>query len=177
MLAEYELTADCLLPVRFRMNPFSLGWYFPLLVNANDVASAVRPSSSSHDHQRTATSGRASSSSAPLSQEQQQPKRKTPYAPTWMELDEKFRRDLPDAMYVERLAYRGMVMRACEEARARNSDGDSGRQQHQQQPGGKGSGCLRMLDGVEVTDGEREKAAKLLIGLEKARKSNNSNLA
>ncbi|KAG8875276.1 hypothetical protein FRB97_005253 [Tulasnella sp. 331] len=131
----------------FRMNPFSLGWYFPLLVNASDLLSAVQPTShlSTPAPQQSETSP---SSSPTRDSASQKSRRKSPYAPTWMELDERFRRDLPDAVYMERLAYRGLVMRAC---------GSGG-------PGGK----LNMLDGVEVTDGEREKAGKLLSGLEKA---------
>lgn len=125
------------------MNPFSLGWYFPLLVNASDLLSAVQPTS--HLSQQSQTSPSASPTRDSVSRK---PRRKSPYAPTWMELDERFRRDLPDAVYMDRLAYRGLVMRAC----------DAGG------PGGK----LKMLDGVEVTDGEREKAGKLLSGLEKA---------
>ena len=56
--------------------------------------------------------------------------------PTWQDLDAKFRRDLPDEAYVGRLGYRGLVMRAC--------------------PG------IKMLDGVEVSVKEREKAERLL---------------
>ncbi|KAF9220490.1 hypothetical protein BS17DRAFT_803983 [Gyrodon lividus] len=54
-------------------------------------------------------------------------------------LDSKFRRDLPDDAYVGRLAYRGLVMRAC--------------------------GRIRMLDGVEVSEKERTKANHLLQGI------------
>lgn len=58
---------------------------------------------------------------------------------TWKDLDSKFRRDLPDDVYAARLVYRGMVMRAC--------------------PG------IRMLDGVETSEKEREKAEKILKGM------------
>ncbi|KAI0671057.1 hypothetical protein C8Q78DRAFT_1079006 [Trametes maxima] len=54
----------------------------------------------------------------------------------WRELDAKFRRDLPDDAYVGRLAYRGLVMRACAN--------------------------IRMLDGIEVERKERDKAERLL---------------
>lgn len=60
-------------------------------------------------------------------------------AATWKELDAKFRRDLPDEAYVGRLAYRGLVMRACP--------------------------AIRLLDGVETSAKEREKAEKLLTSL------------
>lgn len=64
-------------------------------------------------------------------------------AATWKELDAKFRRDLPDEAYMGRLAYRGLVMRAC--------------------PG------IRLLDGVETSAKEREKAEKLLVSLDRGR--------
>ena len=57
----------------------------------------------------------------------------------WQELDSKFRRDLPDDVYIGRLAYRGLVMQACPR--------------------------IRMLDGIEVTEKERVKAQKLLVGI------------
>jgi len=130
--------------VDFRMNPFSLGWYFPLLVNASDLSSAVQPPPPSTTRQDQEPAASTSPS-----------KRKAPSTPTWAELDDRFRRDLPDGVYVERLAYRGLVMRACDEAAREH--------------GGHKASRLKMLDGVEVTDGEREKAAKLLNGLEKTR--------
>ena len=58
---------------------------------------------------------------------------------TWKDLDSKFRRDLPDDAYVGRLVYRGLVMRAC--------------------PG------IRMLDGVETSEKEKDKAEKILKGI------------
>ena len=57
----------------------------------------------------------------------------------WLELDSKFRRDLPDDVYIGRLAYRGLVMKGCPR--------------------------LRMLDGIEVGEKERVKANKLLAGI------------
>ncbi|KAJ7164715.1 hypothetical protein C8R43DRAFT_1232838 [Mycena crocata] len=54
----------------------------------------------------------------------------------WAELDSRFRRGLPDAVYVGRLAYRGLVMRAC--------------------------GGVRVLDGVAVTEKERAKTQGVL---------------
>jgi len=57
----------------------------------------------------------------------------------WQELDSKFRRDLPDEAYAGRLAYRGLIMRSCRE--------------------------MKMLDGVEVSDKERDKASRLLTGI------------
>ncbi|RDB17895.1 Septation initiation network scaffold protein cdc11 [Hypsizygus marmoreus] len=57
----------------------------------------------------------------------------------WQELDSKFRRDLPDESYIGRLAYRGLIMRGCTR--------------------------IRLLDGVEVTEKERQKAHHLLVGI------------
>ncbi|THV03804.1 hypothetical protein K435DRAFT_826966 [Dendrothele bispora CBS 962.96] len=94
----------------FRMNPCTLGWYLPLLVK--DVPGALQPS-----EEATTSKQRIG----------------------WQELDSKFRRDLPDEAYVGRLAYRGLVMKACPR--------------------------IRMLDGVEVTEKERVKAERLLVGI------------
>jgi hypothetical protein len=58
---------------------------------------------------------------------------------SWAELDGRFRRGLPDGVYVGRLAYRGLVMRAC--------------------------AGLRVLDGVGVTEKERAKTQGVLAGL------------
>ncbi|KAF5361013.1 hypothetical protein D9756_004838 [Leucocoprinus leucothites] len=104
------------------MNPCTLGWYLPLLVK--DVPGALQPSeskSSGDDEQQREGKGQEKMSSS------------------WQELDAKFRRDLPDELYIGRLAYRGLVMRTCER--------------------------IRMLDGVGVTEKERTKAQKLLMGI------------
>ncbi|KAK2459660.1 hypothetical protein APHAL10511_008305 [Amanita phalloides] len=57
----------------------------------------------------------------------------------WEEQDRQFRRDLPDETYIGRLAYRGLVMRACPK--------------------------VRKLDGVEMSEKERRKAQKVLAGI------------
>lgn len=57
-------------------------------------------------------------------------------SPPWTELDAAFRQSLPDVWYVRRLAHRGLVMQAC--PRVQN------------------------LDGVEISAGERRKAAELM---------------
>lgn len=103
-----------------RMNPCTLGWYLPLLVR--DVPGALQPSESGEHGPGMRQRGGGD---------------RTGYG--WQELDVKFRRDLPDDVYVGRLAYRGLVMRAC--------------------------GRMRMLDGVEVTEKERTKANHLLQGI------------
>lgn len=101
----------------FRMNPFSLGWYLPLLVR--DIPGALQPS------ETTGKNGLP-----------------------WSDLDVKFRRDLPDELYIGRLAYRGLVMRVCPQ--------------------------LRVMDGIEITSPERAKAQKLLAGIEKSHKAKQS---
>ena len=100
------------------MNPCTLGWYLPLLVR--DVPGALQPSEQDGDQgeRRRGTKGGSWQ---------------------WQELDAKFRRDLPDEAYVGRLAYRGLVMRACRD--------------------------VRVLDGIQVSDKEREKAERLLTGI------------
>lgn len=98
------------------MNPSTLGWYLPLLVR--DVPGALQPSENGSGMRRRGEKGNECG---------------------WQELDAKFRRDLPDEAYVGRLAYRGLVMRACPR--------------------------IRMLDGVEVSDKERIKANQLLQGI------------
>jgi hypothetical protein len=109
-----------------RMNPCTLGWYLPLLVK--DVPGALQPSEGSGDKG-----------------EDQEPRgrKRTDFA--WKDLDSKFRRDLPDEVYIGRLAYRGLVMRACPQ--------------------------IRMLDGVDVSDKERAKALHLLQGISGKRKA------
>lgn len=93
------------------MNPCTLGWYLPLLVK--DVPGALQPSEGN-------ASGRGERAGTF----------------TWQELDCKFRRDLPNEMYVGRLAYRGLIMRSCRR--------------------------IGMVDGVEVSEKERKKAEILL---------------
>ncbi|KAK7048103.1 hypothetical protein R3P38DRAFT_2867383 [Favolaschia claudopus] len=87
----------------FRMNPCTLGWYLPLIVQEG---------------------GEPELSSS-----------------RWAELDSRFRRGLPDAVYVGRMAYRGLVMRGCV--------------------------GVRVLDGVCVTEKERAKAQGVLRLMER----------
>ncbi|KAF9013368.1 hypothetical protein BDQ17DRAFT_1343296 [Cyathus striatus] len=98
----------------FRMNPCTLGWYLPLLVK--DVPGALQPSEGGGNGKGEKVAAHA-----------------------WQELDSKFRRDLPDESYIGRLAYRGLVMRACPR--------------------------IRMVDGVGVSEKERTKADQLLQGI------------
>lgn len=117
------------------MNPCTLGWYLPILVQ--DVPGALQPSEATRSEKekrevggndRAATKVNGGGSAAPHS-----------HGDSWQDLDAKFRRDLPDEAYVGRLAYRGLVMRACPK--------------------------VRMLDGVVVEEREREKAERLLQGV------------
>lgn len=101
------------------MNPSTLGWYLPLLVR--DVPGALQPSENGGSQAGGRGRGEKGRECG------------------WQELDGKFRRDLPDDAYVGRLAYRGLVMRACPR--------------------------IRMLDGVEVSEKERTKANQLLQGI------------
>ncbi|KAA1473712.1 hypothetical protein DENSPDRAFT_859988 [Dentipellis sp. KUC8613] len=143
--------------VDFRMNPCTLGWYLPLLVK--DVPGALQPS---EPGQRLATEeGRGyapAPGSAPDSRCSGRDGSGDPHARrpgssvagagagagsvSWQELDAKFRRDLPDEAYVGRLAYRGLVMRACRR--------------------------VKMVDGVVVTRKERDKAERFLEGVGRA---------
>lgn len=108
------------------MNPCTLGWYLPLLMKD------MPGSKSQQQQQQQQRLGDATGRAPPAP------------GPSWKELDAKFRRDLPDEAYVGRLAYRGLVMRACP--------------------------ALHILDGVEVSEKERDKAEKLLKGLSEAKR-------
>ena len=118
------------------MNPCTLGWYLPILVQ--DVPDVLQPSEATElggsarrelgGKDRAASKASRGGSAPPPS-----------HGEPWQELDAKFRRDLPDEAYVGRLAYRGLVMRACPR--------------------------VRMLDGVVVEGREREKAERLLQGV------------
>jgi protein NUD1 len=119
--------------VPLRMNPCTLGWYLPLLVR--DVPGALQPS-----EEGTGTGKTKTNLDMPGGGDNEKGRDRGKYSAwRWQELDSKFRRDLPDEAYVGRLAYRGLIMRACRE--------------------------IRMLDGVEVSDKERDKASRLLTGI------------
>ncbi|KAG9051667.1 hypothetical protein FS837_000055 [Tulasnella sp. UAMH 9824] len=124
--------------VDLRMNPFSLGWYLPIIVH--DLHGALQPSE--RGVSVTGDSDAVAAESNPKTASPQKRGRSNGSAVTWQDLDNKFRRDLPDELYVARLGFRGLVMRACPK--------------------------LVMLDGVEVTSAEKEKAGKLLKGLERS---------
>lgn len=155
------------------MNPCTLGWYLPLLVK--DVPGALQPSEPGHRVRSSSSSSAqtAPSQNHQDALEQHQPavdkahtgeRRSAPSeastqssnsagrekalrnsSSTWHDLDAKFRRDLPNDAYVQRLAYRGLVMKACTN--------------------------IKMLDGVLVSRKEKEKAERFLEGMAKARSS------
>lgn len=88
----------------------------------------------------SSTAGKTHVEKLPLSQPNTaQPKtvsKKSSSPSHWEALDAQFRRGLPDSTYAGRLAYRGLVMRACPN--------------------------IRVLDGVRTSEKERNKAEALL---------------
>lgn len=130
------------------MNPCTLGWYLPLLVK--DAPGALQPSDGHRDDALVTDPGHTLRHTAAATAEGPHPDGSThedsvsPGAVSWKDLDSKFRRDLPDDAYVGRMCYRGLVMRACPN--------------------------IRLLDGVETSEKERDKAEKILksiIGIKK----------
>lgn len=162
----------CVTVLVFRMNPCTLGWYLPILVK--DVPGALQPSdgdrlgarsgpsappkTNARDKEDPRGSERKGANSTALEPstnpmnsgsrpessnedgERESLRNSTGSGGvTWKDLDSKFRRDLPDDAYAGRLVYRGLVMRACP--------------------------AIRMLDGVEVSEKEKEKAERVLKGV------------
>lgn len=117
------------------MNPCTLGWYLPLLVR--DVPGALQPSEA--DQGTKAIGGAANAGKHGETRDDGGGGSGKYSLWRWQELDCKFRRDLPDEAYVGRLAYRGLIMRACR--------------------------GIKLLDGVEVSEKERDKADRLLTGI------------
>ncbi|KAL5520051.1 hypothetical protein ACEPAG_1711 [Sanghuangporus baumii] len=154
----------------FRMNPCTLGWYLPLLVQDKDNGALLQPSEPLKvKHHAPFTSalpptGRLSAEVPEGSEEAA--KRRSGVVPSlpssgadspvgigyraacssgkinkrcasqWEALDAQFRRGLPDKAYAGRLAYRGLIMRACPR--------------------------ITVLDGVRISEKERRKAEALL---------------
>lgn len=140
-----------------RMNPCTLGWYLPLLVQDVPGGDKARDRDADKGKERAQPGPSASTTATSSANTRTNKARANAYGGahgagsstagpaaaagrrqrgTWQELDARFRRDLPDEAYVGRLGYRGLVMRACPR--------------------------VRMLDGVEVSEKEREKAERLL---------------
>ncbi|KAH8114676.1 hypothetical protein DFH11DRAFT_1726686 [Phellopilus nigrolimitatus] len=167
----------------FRMNPCTLAWYLPLLVQDKDDRALLQPSdppkeqhqtpfpSSLPSIQSSGLNGRGgnaliaepdqeagargigaapsstaegtgkahelNSRAASASNITSLAKGKEKQSPShWEALDAQFRRGLPDKAYAGRLAYRGLVVRACPQ--------------------------IKVLDGVRITEKERRKAEALL---------------
>ena len=125
-----------------RMNPCTLGWYLPILVR--DAPGALQPSETVRPEGEVKGEGVRSGGGGAGAVGRHGEGDNVGGGYSWAELDAKFRRDLPDEAYVGRLAYRGLVMRACPR--------------------------VRMLDGVVVEEREREKAERLLQGLLRAKR-------
>jgi hypothetical protein len=104
------------------MNPATLAFYLPLMIRVRSGNPTAAPSSAS---------GSADSVSGGSGGAKEK---------NWAEQDTRFRRSLPDATYVKRMAYRGVLMRVCAH--------------------------LQTLDGVTILAKERKKAEMLLQGLE-----------
>lgn len=151
------------------MNPCTLGWYLPLLVQDKDSDALLQPSEplkeKHHAPFNSALTPTARPSEAPEGSDEASKRRidvgpsaSSPRAtgpvgigsravegsrknsnrssPQWEALDAQFRRGLPDKAYAGRLAYRGLIMRACPQ--------------------------ITTLDGVRVSEKERKKAEGLL---------------
>lgn len=153
------------------MNPCTLGWYLPLLVN--DTKTLLQPSEAPKSRHHTIlpslpeqntqqkSEGQAQGTSFPEEAQRnigvvpssvegtddttsdalgQGLRRKESNGPSyWEALDAQFRRGLPDKAYAGRLAYRGLIMRACPE--------------------------IKVLDGVRISEKERRKAEGFLKGV------------
>jgi protein NUD1 len=143
------------------MNPATLCWYLPLIMRGTSTSKtqpldastsapypSLLPPLTDHDDNIPRDANHSAVRLHPFSVPMQKHTSKSTSMakqtePSWEEMDAKFRRDLPDESYVERLVYRGMVMRACPKA--------------------------RVIDGVTVSNGERDKADKLLTNALRSR--------
>jgi hypothetical protein len=121
------------------MNPSTLGYYISLFIPAHTAPAASRPSLIRPNKTavllgRTGPNATLLSASARGSITSFFQQQET--GADWSEMDTEFRRNLPDMWYGKRLAYRGGIMGVCPR--------------------------LKMLDGLEVGEGERRKAMELL---------------
>ncbi|KZT60287.1 L domain-like protein [Calocera cornea HHB12733] len=98
-----------------RMNSFTLGWYLPVMSDLE------------HKEKRQAVEERDSNGDVAA---------RSSANPTPEDLDKKYRRGLPDALYVPRAMWRGLVMERCP--------------------------AITRLDGLEINEKERIKTRKLL---------------
>jgi hypothetical protein len=116
-----------------RMNPCTLSWYMPIIVRG----SGFIPSHLTMAHGEKGDGPQAQSQSQMEAVEEDKEAQA---------MDAKFRRGLPDDLYVGRLVYRGLLAAAC-------------------------ASKLCMVDGVRLTQAERIKSAALLRKLEERLKT------
>lgn len=82
------------------MNPFTLSYYFPLLLPLSSPSSVIDPSTPTKNNQDR--SRMSQSAVAPAA---------------WSTYDTRFRKNLPDEWYSKRLVYRGLIMQNCKKMR------------------------------------------------------------
>lgn len=121
------------------MNPKTLGYYLSLFIPPHTTPAPSRPSLV-RPNKTAVLLGRAFGPNATLTSSTRTFFTQQEIGADWAEMDKAFRKNLPDSWYTRRLVYRGKVMRDV-----------------------KG---LRVLDGLEVGDGERKKAGELLLRAE-----------
>lgn len=80
-----------------RMNPFTLSYYFPLLLPSSSPSSVLDPSTPTRNNEDR--------------NRMDQPLAVAPAA--WSTYDTRFRKNLPDEWYSKRLVYRGLIMQNC----------------------------------------------------------------
>lgn len=79
------------------MNPFTLSYYFPLLLPSSSSSSVLDPSTPTRNNEDR--------------NRMDQPLAVAPAA--WSTYDTRFRKNLPDEWYSKRLVYRGLIMQNC----------------------------------------------------------------
>ncbi|AFR93968.2 leucine repeat containing protein [Cryptococcus neoformans C23] len=84
-----------------RMNPFTLSYYFPLLLPLSSPSSVIDPSTPTKNNQDRSRMSQMSAV-APAA---------------WSTYDTRFRKNLPDEWYSKRLVYRGLIMQTCKKMR------------------------------------------------------------
>lgn len=109
------------------MNPFTVSWYLPVILAGEDGNDPIPLSTGSTARSGNSNAKSKASASASDSTEAEG-------------IDAKFRRGLPDALYVARLLYRGIMMGSCPR--------------------------LRELDSLRISEGERAKAGALVSKVE-----------
>jgi hypothetical protein len=113
------------------MNPCTLAFYPPHLVQDDESAAPLHADYKilHPDVERDEEEGEG----------QGQGEGRRRWTAAWKDVDAKFRRALPDAWYMRRMAYRALILQTC--------------------------AGIRMLDGLQVGRRERAKMDKLLKGV------------